>query len=335
MIPSDWYVMLMNELDAALTAKALATRIVFISYMDTAWPPLVERIRNPKRFSLLSAPISRSYTQSVPADISGATYTPYVRNNLTMFPTVAPYIKCAKDWQDVCRVPAMLYEYHFWLAQYLDLGVLDFARVVYDDIQNYHKHGFNGLINDCSQRSFWPCGFAFSIYGQVQFDTSLKFEDLLEDYFSHAYGAHWKTVVELLQKIGKCADTHYLNGERSANKEIGKHYNPAVADALREMPKVAEEYKDFLDAHRSNPYRAQTVAFKLLRYYAEYCERLAECLIPKAYGAGAEAKELFQKFLADFGRHEHEIGSCYDHFLATWALSHRIFNRPENMTFEV
>ncbi len=335
MIPSDWYVMLMNELDAALTAKELSTRIVFISYMDTAWPPLVERIQTPKRFSLLSAPISRSYTQSVPADISDATYSPYVRNNLTLFPTVAPYIKCAKDWQECCRVPAMLYEYHFWLAQYLDLGVLDFARVVYDDIQNYHKHGFNGLINDCSQRSYWPNGFAFSIYGQVQFDTSLKFEDLVEDYFSHAYGEDWRKVVELLGRIGKCIDTHYLNGERSAKGEIGKHYNPSVADELREMPQVAQEYKDFLEAHRVMPYRAQTVAFKLLRYYVEYCERVAKCLIPKCFGAGAEAMALFQDFLADFGRHEHEIGTCYDHFLATWALSHRIFKRPENMTFEV
>jgi hypothetical protein len=229
----------------------------------------------------------------------------------------------------------MLYEYHFRLAQYLDLGVLDFARVVYDDIQNYHKHGLNGLINDCSQRSFWPNGFAFFVYGQAQFDTSLSFEDLMQDYFSHAYGADWKTVVELLGKIGGCIDTHYLNGECSANKEIGKHYNPTAAESLREMPKVAEEYKEFLEDHRAMPYRAQTVMFKLLRYYMEYCEGVAKCLVPKAFGAGAEAMELFQAFLAEFGKREHEIATCYDHFLASWALSHRIFKRPEKMTFEV
>ena len=335
MIPSDWYVMLMNELDAELTARNLPTRIVFISYMDTAWPPLVEKIQNPKRFSLLSAPISRSYTESVPADVSDATYTPYVRNDLTMFPTVAPYIKCAKEWQEICRVPAMLYEYHFWLAQYLDLGVLDFARVIYDDIRNYRKHGLNGLINDCSQRSFWPNGFAFFVYGQAQFDTSLKFEDLVEDYFSHAYGEDWKTVVEMLGKIGKAVDTHYINGERSANASIGKFYNPAVADELREMPSIIAEYKAFLEDHRANPYRAQTVAYKLLRYYAEYCDGIAKCLVPKAFGAGAEAKEMFKAFEARFGHYEHEIGTYYDHFLATWALSHRIFNRAEKLTFDV
>ena len=58
--------------------------------------------------------------------------------------------------------------------------MFDFARVVYDDIVNYKKNGLNGLINDCSQRSFFPNGFAFYIYGQLQFDTSLTFDELKE-----------------------------------------------------------------------------------------------------------------------------------------------------------
>ena len=335
MIPSDYYVILMNELDAELTARGLPTRIVFISYMDTAWPPITQRIENPDRFSLLSAPISRRYTESVPADVSDATYTPYVRNNLTMFPTVAPYIKCAKEWQQICRVPAMLYEYHFWLAQYLDPGVLSFARVIYDDIQNYRKHGLNGLINDCSQRSYFPNGFAFTVYGQAQFDNSLSFEELLEDYFSHAYGEDWRTVVELLQKIGKAIDTHYLNGECSANEAVGKFYNPTVAEALREMPKIAKEYKEFLEAHRVMPSRAQTVAFKLLRYHVEYCVALSKCLVAKCFGAGAEAKEMFEELCREFGKREHEIGTYCDHYLMFHALNSRIFKRAEKSLFDV
>ena len=153
--------------------------------------------------------------------------------------------------------------------------------------------------------------------------------------FSPAYGEDWREVVAILEKIGKAVDTKYLNGQRSADPKVGKFYNPAVAAELRGMPAVAEGAKAFLEAHRAMPYRAQTVAFKLLRYYMEYCCGLAKCLIPKAFGAGAEAKEMFEKFLADIGRHEHEIATCYDHFLATWALSHRIFNRAENLTFDV
>jgi len=83
------------------------------------------------------------------------------------------------------------------------------------------------------------------------------------------------------------------------------------------------------------PMRAQTVAYKLLRYYMEYCQGVAAALIPKCYGAGAEAKELFEKFYNSFGRHEHEIATCFDQFLAAWAYVSRIFNRPEALSFDV
>ena len=44
--PSDWYVMLMNEIDERLTARDLSTRVVFICYTDTTWAPLEEKIKN-------------------------------------------------------------------------------------------------------------------------------------------------------------------------------------------------------------------------------------------------------------------------------------------------
>ena len=334
-IPSDWYVILMNELDRELTKRELPTRIVFISYCDTAWPPITEAIENPNRFSILSAPISRAYTESVPEDVDDATYPPYVRNKNTLFPKVAPYIKCAKEWQDICRAPVMLYEYHFWVNQYFDPSALKFARVVYDDIRNYKKHGLNGLINDCSQRSFWPNGFAFFVYGQTQFDTSVSFETLLEDYFSHAYGEDWRKVVELFGKIGKALDSEYLSGHRSANKKISKYYNPSVAKDLRSMKDIAKEYEAFLEEHRVCEYRARTVAYKLLRYYMEYCTGLAECLIPKCYGAGAEAAEAFERFYTEFNRHEWEIATCCDNYLFVNAFSTKIFSVTEADNFEV
>ena len=323
--PSDWYVVMMNELDEMLAKEKLDTRIVFICYVDTSWPPLTEALRNPTRFTLLVAPISRDYTVPVREDIADVTYPPFRHNDNELFTDVNQYVKVGQEWQDKCRVRAMLYEYHFYVNQYMDPGVLRFARVVYDDIINYKKHGLNGLINDCSQRSFWPNGFAFFLYGQVQFDTSLKFEDLLEDYFSHAYGEDWRKIVSLFEKIGKAIDRDFLCGKRSADMRVNKRYNPAVAEELREMPRIAEEYHALLEAHRTNPYRAQTVAYKLLRYYIEYCTGLAKCLIPRCYGATTEAKAMFEKFLADFGKHEHELGTYYDHYLAAYCYACRIF----------
>ena len=66
--PSDYYIMIMNELDEELTRRNLSSKIVFIAYVDTLFAPRQEKIRNPERFALLYAPIQRSYTSSIQKD---------------------------------------------------------------------------------------------------------------------------------------------------------------------------------------------------------------------------------------------------------------------------
>jgi len=319
--PSDWYVILMNELDRALEAEKLATRIVFICYVDTSWPPLEEKLDNPKRFSLLVAPISRDYTVAAKPDVSDVTYPPYKRNRNELFGDVNQYIKVGQEWQEICNVRALLYEYHFYVNQFHDPGILSFARVVYDDIVNYRKNGLNGLINDCSQRAFFPNGFSFYVYGRMQFDTSLSFEYLLEDYFSHAYGEDWREVLSIFEKIEEAMPHKYVARKQSADINIGKWYNPAMYEKLGRIPAIVEEAKPFLEAHKNMPKRAQTVAYKLLRYYMEYCVGLARCLSIKCMGAGVQAREEFQKFLLEFGRHEVEIETYFDQYMMGMILA--------------
>lgn len=62
----DWYMMLMNDIDDALTALDLDTHIVFISYVDTRWAPRHVMIRNTKRFTMLMAPNrSTNYRETI------------------------------------------------------------------------------------------------------------------------------------------------------------------------------------------------------------------------------------------------------------------------------
>ena len=64
--PSDWYVILLNEIDERLTAESLNTRIVFICYTDTTWAPICEKLNNTDRFSFMLAAITRTYVSCVP-----------------------------------------------------------------------------------------------------------------------------------------------------------------------------------------------------------------------------------------------------------------------------
>lgn len=60
---TDWYVMLLNEIDERLTALGLDTRLAFLIYFELLWPPVTQHLKNPDRFILMFAPITRTYTR--------------------------------------------------------------------------------------------------------------------------------------------------------------------------------------------------------------------------------------------------------------------------------
>ena len=111
--PSDLYVRMLNELDEKLTAAQVATKIVFLAYVDLLWPPQKERIQNPARFLLMFAPITRSYSTSFtaagkaqgrvahgarPAVSGKATLPPFRRNKLKFPADPATNLAFLRAW---------------------------------------------------------------------------------------------------------------------------------------------------------------------------------------------------------------------------------------------
>lgn len=319
--PSDWYMMLMGEIDEALTAAGLAARIVFICYTDTTWEPTTEHLRNSDRFSMLVAPISRSYVTSVPTDLSDVEVTPFVLNK-NHRPSIGEYLVHAKNWRKFADCPTLVYEYHFWLHQAYDPGCMALARVIHGDIRGYHHHGHGGLIEDGSQRAYFPCGFLWYVYAQTLFDPTVEFDALVEDYFSHAVGEGWREVVAYLERLSAAFDFAWMEGERSADPERGKRYAPAHAADLRGIPAIVDGFAEKLSL--SHPYRVQTVTAKLLLRHGEYCKGICEPLALLAEGKTAEALEAYTAFSNVFGRYEYELERYHDHFMAATALK-RIF----------
>ena len=327
---SDWYVILMNEIDAELSARGLKTRIVFICYYDTIFPPVTERLNDPERFTVLLAAITRKYTEPHNPESEKVGVREYVRNKVTLPTSVDEYVEYANAWREWCSVSVMVYEYHFWVNQHYEPTGLKYARIIYDDIRGYHRSRINGTIEDGSQRSFFPNGFCFYVYAQTLFDTSVDFEALKEDYFSHAYGEEWRDVVGLFERLGEALDHKYLAGELSVDKNRGKYYCPAMAGKLREVKKITAEFAPFVKEHKNMPLRSQTVMYRILARYLEYCDGLADALVLKAVGLGDEAKDSFNAFFDRFGRYELEMERCYDHCQIGSALKRRIFERDNS-----
>ena len=332
--PTDWYMMIMEELDQALTAAGLDTRIVFIAYVDTLWAPLEEKLTNFKRFSLLYAPIHRSYSSSVTPGMELPEPQEFVLNKWTNPPDAAAHLALLRQWQENFKGPAMAYEYHFWRHQYYDPSGVYLAKRIYEDIQSLSFQGLQGYIEDGSQRSFFPNGFAMYTYANALMHKDLPFEEILEDYYSHIYGEDWKDVLAYLEKVRDIFNFSYLSGEKSEDVSVSKWYSPKAAKRLEGVAELAKEGVALAESHRTMPTRPQTVSYRLLERHAEYIEGYAKFMILRANGKHAEAWDMSREVFKSFGRHEWELERYFDFGLAYRILAITIGRRPENIVQE-
>ena len=322
MRPSDWYIMMMNEIDRELSAKNLDTRIVFICYSDTIFAPEHHVIENPKRFSLLYAPIARSYDSSVTENSVIPEPKPYLRN-AWQFPASAEE-SCAylKAWQKIWNGPIFSYEYHFWRHQFLDPGGRAIARRLYEDVRSLKVMGLDGYVEDGSQRSGFPNGFPVYIYAETLMNRDCDYDAVAADYFSHAYGPDWQEAMRLLQNITNAFDFAYMEGIASKNKAISAYYDPTRVERLATIPELCAQERALAKKHLNMPERPQTVSWRLLLRHGEYCELWAKILQEKAQGHNFRAVELAEEFDSAFGKYELEIERYYDHCLACRVLEH-------------
>ena len=324
-IPSDWYVMLLNDIDEELTARNLDTRIVFCAYSDTAYEPTCEYIKNPKRFSMLLGAITRSYCYSVEKDPKVDQLTAFELNKSGRFDTMEEYVVRANEWRKFAPCPSFAYEYHFWKHQFYAPGVLSFARRLHEDVHSYKANGFDGMIQDGSQRAYFPNGFSYYAYASTLFDNSVDLEALKEDYFRHAYGDMWQEAIAYLEAIDEHMPQSYIEAKHTIKLTGSQYYNPAMEEKLLAVKGITEEMEKKFAPCRNMPYRVQTVAVRLLMEHGIFCRGYAEALALKCVGKDEEAQKSATAFMDDFGSHELAMERYYDHMMAAHAMK-AIFN---------
>jgi len=333
MRPSDYYLMIMNELDEELTKEGLATRIVFIAYVDTLFSPEKVTINNPKRFSLLYAPITRSYTSSITQDTVIPEEPAYERNNWTRPRASEDNAAFLKAWQKSWKGPSFSYEYHYWKHQYMDPGIMSISRRIYEDILSLKVLGLDGFVEDGSQRSFFPNGFHMYIFAEALMNRDCDYEKTVEDYFSHIYGKVWKEALSYLQRVSAAFDYTYMQGEKSKAPEKSSYFNPDMAKNLASVKELAAEARAIVKNNRQMPTRPQSVSMRLLELHADYAEGVANFMLEKCQGHEFLARDLWEEFFLEFGKHEFEIERYFDHYLAAKSFNY-ILRNPKSFSVE-
>ena len=95
--------------------------------------------------------------------------------------------------------------------------------------------GIDGIIEDGSQRSFFPHGFVFYIYAEALLNRKCDYEKVKEDYFSHIYGENWKEVQAYLAEISELFEFSYMAGEKGEDDTIGIRYSPSRVPKLNKI----------------------------------------------------------------------------------------------------
>ncbi len=306
---SDWYVVLLNEIDEALRRRGLSTRIVFIAYLDTAWAPAVERLKNPERFVLMIAPISRNYTCTMTD--KKPTLHPFVRNNSVLPPDLDTYMGYFDGWKEIFSGQSFSFEYHFWSHQVYDPSGLWLSHRIYEDAKGYTSRGLDGMLACGTQRAYFPTGLSYYIFARTQFDANAPYETLCKEYFDAAFGTQKDIAIRYLRRVAEAIGDRYLEGKESADPTVSHYYNPARAEKIATLKDAVCDLRAELKADAvQNAVESESV--RLLLIHARYVELLVDALVPKAMGDKAAALYALSRLQDEMSEIEESVELLFE-----------------------
>jgi len=309
--PADWYVTLLNEVDELMTAAGLTQKVVFLIYVDLLWAPVETEFKNPDRFVLMFAPITRTYSASI-ADcepFDEKNLPPYVRNQLSFPHSVGENLAWLRKWQAKFKGDSFDFDYHYMWDHFRDPGYYRMAEILFKDMQNLHKVGLNGMVSCQNQRVWFPSGLGMTAMAAALWDEHCDFEQVAADYFDAAFGEEGCVVQEYLKRLSDAFDPSYIRHEKP-------QVDAEAAERFKTIPKICDEYAEIIVENADDEELPENVrlSWMYLEYHAELCRLLAKMLAARAEGDEAREKAIKEDVFSWARQNEAELASVFDVF---------------------
>lgn len=290
--PSDWYVMILNDLDKRLTEAGIKSRIVCLIYVDLLWEPVEFTVENPDRFILMFAPITRTYETSYSDFDKPAEKTPYVRNKLIWPRTAAENIVYLRDWQEKqLKGDSFLFDYHLMWNQYKEPGYRTLSRVIYEDMYNLKNMGIGGSVSCEIYNCQIPNDFPHRIMARTLWNRNVDFYLEEKECFAETYGVNSDAAFDYLSKV---TDTFSLIYRYYADSKGTKGEQETFASRVEALvegfkPEIAKNLA--LDLPR-----AQHISWELLDLHSRYILEYARAYCAKYMGDVEGSDKHIEKF---------------------------------------
>ena len=287
--PADQYVILLNEVDAELTARGLDTKVVFLTYFELMFAPPHEKFVNPDRFILMMAPVSRSYSCSFADGIEeakGMAPLPFARNALIRpsgmeenkgprLPyTMAETITCLREWKRVFPGEGFLFDYYLIWDHVKDPGYMDVSRTMFRDMQALRDIGLDGTVNCQYTRAALPVGLPMYGMARALWNREADFDAVADEYFEAEFGEKGAAVRAYLEEVTRRFDPTYLRAERPRLSE-------ELAATLDTVPALVGEFRRQHPELRAD---SEVMAWRALAIHADLITVLSMLLARRARG---------------------------------------------------
>ena len=308
MRPSDWYVMILNDLDKRLTQEKIDSRIVCLIYVDLLWPPEKFKVENPDRFILMFAPITRTYdTSYASAGTEAAEMKPYVRNQLEFPRSAAENSAYLKVWQEQqLRGDSFIFDYHLMWNQYKAPGYRNLSRVIYDDMVALQDLGLGGSVSCEIPVCQIPHDFPHRIMARTLWTREVDYDAEERAFFEENFGEDWEKAFTYLDEVTKAFKViydYYKPDVDSKNQE--QELANATQMAIAKIRPVILSNMNKEDLHS-----AQRLSWELLSVHTEFVLEYARAYTAKY----ADDDEQGKQHLEAFNRICDRIGQKYPQY---------------------
>ncbi len=317
MMPADWYMLILNEIDAALTAAGMDNKIGFSAYNENIWPPKVHKLNNPSRFLLALCASSRAYDRALcefEGDPSTRPLLTFEHNNINPPRKIEDVLAHFNAWKRA--VPGTDYfftDYVLMWEHHFDLGYNHTSRVLHKDTTNLDVFGFSGFMNFLSQRFGMPTNLPLYTMAAGLWDKNSKFEDIQKEYYTTAFGEYGDVVCEYMDKLEAIFDSEFL-----------RYGHPEKMDTVLERMEEAHKIVDEFNEKYIQPNKDVNASWHYLTYYVKYVHLYADILCAYKRGDENEKVAAFENLKTYLYSVEPEIHRVFDVANCLFVLKVRI-----------